>query len=236
MQDALITFYVSELIAPRSISDGTRPVIRETEHLFLDLPAFSRQLLAYLESHAHHWRSNPLNFSRSFIAGGLKPRPITRDLDWGIPVPLPYDVPANAYLSLEGRQFSTSRHWAVWLPDVLARYDPDAVRYVLAATTVYTVLRAVDSLKILLTPFLPFSSETLHRTLGYQQPLFGRPQITTYAETTRSHEALIYEATNATGRWRPGQLKPGQSLQRPVPLFHKLDERIIAEERERLGR
>ena len=37
---------------------------------------------------------------------------------------LPYDVPANEFLSLEGRQFSTSQQWALWLPDYLERYDP----------------------------------------------------------------------------------------------------------------
>ena len=46
---------------------------------------------------------------------------------------LPYDVPANEFLNLEGLQFSTSRNWAVWLPDYLDRHDPDPLRYVLAA-------------------------------------------------------------------------------------------------------
>ncbi|MEW6279478.1 MAG: methionine--tRNA ligase [Candidatus Eremiobacterota bacterium] len=44
---------------------------------------------------------------------------------------LPYDVPANEFLGLEGRQFSTSRNWAVWAPDFLDRYDPDPLRYFL---------------------------------------------------------------------------------------------------------
>lgn len=46
---------------------------------------------------------------------------------------LPFDVPANEFLTLEGRQFSTSRNWAVWLPDYLERYDPDPLRYMLSA-------------------------------------------------------------------------------------------------------
>jgi len=45
---------------------------------------------------------------------------------------LPYDVPANEFLTLGGRQLSTSRNWAVWLPDYLERYDPDALRYLLS--------------------------------------------------------------------------------------------------------
>jgi methionyl-tRNA synthetase len=47
---------------------------------------------------------------------------------------LPHNVPANEFLNYEGKQFSTSRNWAVWLPDYLDRYDPDPLRYVLAAT------------------------------------------------------------------------------------------------------
>ena len=47
---------------------------------------------------------------------------------------LPYDVPANEFLTIEGRRLSTSRNWAVWLPDYLERYDPDPVRYALAAS------------------------------------------------------------------------------------------------------
>ncbi len=46
---------------------------------------------------------------------------------------LPYDVPANEYMNLEGQKISTSRGWAIWIPELLARYDPDAIRYVIAA-------------------------------------------------------------------------------------------------------
>ena len=45
---------------------------------------------------------------------------------------LPYDVPSNEFLSLEGRKFSTSENWAVWVPDYLDRYDPDPLRYLLS--------------------------------------------------------------------------------------------------------
>jgi methionyl-tRNA synthetase len=45
---------------------------------------------------------------------------------------LPYDVPANEYLTIEGRKLSSSRNWAVWLPDYLSRYDPDPLRYLLS--------------------------------------------------------------------------------------------------------
>jgi methionyl-tRNA synthetase len=45
---------------------------------------------------------------------------------------LPYDVPANEYLTIEGRKLSSSRNWAVWLPDYLSRYQPDPLRYLLS--------------------------------------------------------------------------------------------------------
>jgi len=46
---------------------------------------------------------------------------------------LPYNVPANEFLTIEGKKLSTSRNWAVWLPDYLERYDPDPLRYALTA-------------------------------------------------------------------------------------------------------
>ena len=46
---------------------------------------------------------------------------------------LPYDVPANEYMNLEGAKLSTSRNWAIWLPDYLEKYEPDPLRYVIAA-------------------------------------------------------------------------------------------------------
>ncbi|HAV10914.1 MAG TPA: methionine--tRNA ligase [Dehalococcoidia bacterium] len=49
-------------------------------------------------------------------------------------LPLPYDVPANEFLTIEGKKLSTSRNWAVWVPDYLERYDPDPLRYLLSVT------------------------------------------------------------------------------------------------------
>ncbi|MCZ2098443.1 MAG: class I tRNA ligase family protein, partial [Anaerolineae bacterium] len=49
-------------------------------------------------------------------------------------ISLPYDVPANEFMNIEGQQFSKSRNWAIWLPDILDRYDPDAIRYYVAMT------------------------------------------------------------------------------------------------------
>jgi methionyl-tRNA synthetase len=75
-----------DLINPRSIIDGEPPVFRETKHLFLDLPAFADQLRAWIETKSS-WRPNVRNFSLSLV-DTLKPRAMTRDIDWGIPVPV----------------------------------------------------------------------------------------------------------------------------------------------------
>jgi methionyl-tRNA synthetase len=79
-----------DLVNPRSKIDGQPPVFRETEHLFLDLPAFAEELGTWIELQTH-WRPNVRNFSLGLVRD-LKPRPVTRDLDWGVRVPVPgYD-------------------------------------------------------------------------------------------------------------------------------------------------
>ncbi|MDY6907831.1 MAG: methionine--tRNA ligase [Chloroflexota bacterium] len=194
-----------ELIAPRCRICAGQPAARESEHFFLRLSAFNERLLDWVKAQKH-WRQNVSNFTTQLLTEGLKDRAITRDIDWGIPVPvagfegkriyvwfeavigylsasmewaqqhgddegwrrfwqgeargyyfigkdnipfhtiiwpamlmgsgglnLPYDVPANEFLTLEGRALSTSRNWAVWLPDYLERYQPDPLRYFLSA-------------------------------------------------------------------------------------------------------
>ncbi len=193
-----------ELKNPRCRICLTTPQFRESEQFFLKLSAFQGKLLDWLRDKSY-WRANVLNFSRRYLEEGLQDRAITRDIEWGIPVPLegyegkclyvwfeavigylsatkewaklagepekwrlfwqndakvynfigkdnilfhtiiwpamlmglgglnlPYDVPANEFLTLEGKKFSTSRNWAVWLPDYLARYDPEPLRYLFA--------------------------------------------------------------------------------------------------------
>ena len=195
-----------DLVDPRCILSGETPEFRTSEHFFLKLSAFQEPLLEWVRGQ-DHWRANVSNSTRSFLEGGLKDRAITRDLTWGVPVPvdgyddkriyvwfeavigylsaaiewsknhgygdrwhdfwkdpatksyyfigkdnipfhsiiwpailmgyghdlnLPYDVPANEFLSLENRKFSTSQNWALWVPDYLERYDPDPLRYLLS--------------------------------------------------------------------------------------------------------
>ncbi|SOD70348.1 methionyl-tRNA synthetase [Jatrophihabitans sp. GAS493] len=76
-----------ELINPRSKINGETPKFIETEQYFLDLPAFTATLSDWLGKQKH-WRPNVLKFSMNLL-DDLKPRAITRDLDWGVPVPLP---------------------------------------------------------------------------------------------------------------------------------------------------
>jgi methionyl-tRNA synthetase len=77
----------ADLINPRSKVNGETPVFVEAEHYFLDLPAFAEVLATWLKSKAGQWRPNVLNFSLNLL-DDLQPRAITRDLDWGVPVPL----------------------------------------------------------------------------------------------------------------------------------------------------
>ncbi len=422
-----------QLINPRSKIDGSRPEVRETEHFFLDLAKLAPQIGAWLDDDKEHWKPNVLTFARNQVRQGLHGRPITRDLDWGIPVPLagwegkciyvwfeavigylsasiewaanrgqpdawkdwwydpaartvyfigkdnipfhaviwpgqligtgrlyeddpskrlnlPYDVPANEFMNLEGQKISGSRNWAVWANDFLSRYDPDPLRYYLtavmpetrdvdfawddflrrnndelvatwgnlanraltfayrnfdrrvpepgaldeadqallarieaafepvgalydgckfraalgtamdlagevnryldrkapwsqiksdppaAATTLYVTLRAIDSLRVLLAPVLPFTNQQLHEMLGYSGDTLGRQRIETVREAEgKEHLALTYDGSALALRWEPSRLPPGQLLRPPRPLFKKLDESIVAAERARIG-
>jgi methionyl-tRNA synthetase len=76
-----------DLINPRSRINGETPQFVETEHFFFDLPAFTETLGTWLRSKKGRWRPNVLAFSLNLLED-LKPRAITRDLDWGVPVPL----------------------------------------------------------------------------------------------------------------------------------------------------
>jgi methionyl-tRNA synthetase len=103
-----------------------------------------------------------------------------------------------------------------------------------AATTVYVILRVIDSLKTLLTPFLPFTCQALHGYLGYEGSIIGRIDTETLEEETRSHLAIRYDDSQLEGTWVPSQLPAGQALREPQPLFRKLDESVADEEVERM--
>jgi methionyl-tRNA synthetase len=422
-----------ELINPRSRIDGQPPIFRETNHLFLDLPAFADRLREWI-GRQEHWRPNVRRFSLNLV-DDLKPRPVTRDLDWGvrIPVPgydederkrvyvwfdavigylsasiewaastgdpdawrewwqnpesrhyyfmgkdnvafhtviwpsillgydaggefgagrgnlvLPHDVVSSEYLTMEGKQFSTSRNVVIYVRDVLSRYDADSLRFFLtiagpetqdtdftwadfvrrnndelvatwgnlvnrtltnayrnfgavpepqeltsadrkllgvveqafdtvgaeleaarfragltealraareanrylndeapwaliesdrgrAGTILYVALRAVDSLKTLFTPFLPFSSQRLHELLGYEGYLSGPLEFREIDEDGEAHIVLTGDYESWFGFWGPSDLPAGRELQEPQPLFKKLDaEQVVQEELARL--
>ena len=124
-----------DLIDPRSKIDGTTPEFRETSHLFLDLPAFRDRLIEWIES-KDFWRPNVRNFSLE-LAREIKPRPITRDLDWGVRVPVPgYEEDPNkriyvwvdavvGYLSAAvewAESRATPDAWRDWWQDPEARH------------------------------------------------------------------------------------------------------------------
>jgi methionyl-tRNA synthetase len=106
---------------------------------------------------------------------------------------------------------------------------------VAAARTVYTILRVIDNLKVLLAPFLPFSSQQLHEYLGYDGQLFGDLNIVTYQESSRSHQGLVYDGSKASGKWEKSALQAGHALREPAPLFIKLEPEIVEKERAYLG-
>lgn len=198
----------TDLINPKSAISGNVPTLKETKHWFLPLDkheAFLREWI--LEGHKKDWKPNVYGQVKSWIDDGLRPRAVTRDLDWGIPVPLkdaegkvlyvwfdapigyisstkewaarvgkdwqpywkdkntklvhfigkdnivfhciifpamlkaegsfilPENVPANEFLNLEGNKLSTSKNWAVWLPEYLKDFpdQQDVLRYALTA-------------------------------------------------------------------------------------------------------
>ncbi|MFW6042154.1 MAG: methionine--tRNA ligase [Chloroflexota bacterium] len=262
---------------------------------------------------------------------------------------LPYDVPANEFMNMEGRKISGSQHWGVWMVDAMERHDPDPMRYYLTVTmpetrdsdwswegyvqrnnnelvanwgnlvhrvlnmtrryfdgvvpdpgalreqdeallqtidegfatvgelfdsckfraataevlslatkvnqyleemspwktsktdrqataqTLYTALQAINGLKILFAPVLPFTSQRLHELLGEEGQLFGEQKVRAFEEGSRSHVALTYDPEPAVGSWERLEIPVGRSLEKPKPLFKKLEESLAEEELARLG-
>src|SRR5262245_12416199 len=105
-----------------------------------------------------------------------------------------------------------------------------------AGTILYVALRAIDSLKILLAPFLPFSAERLHEMLGYDEPISAPLALQTVDDGDgREHVVITGDYATGTGRWEPSALPAGQSLREPKPLFTKLDpDAVVADELARM--
>ena len=114
-----------DLINPRSKIDGAIPEFRETTHLFLDLPRFADALRHWIQGH-DDWRPNVRNFSLRLL-DEIRTRPITRDLDWGVPIPIPgyaEDPNKRIYVWFDAviGYLSASIEWAA------STGDPDAWR------------------------------------------------------------------------------------------------------------
>jgi methionyl-tRNA synthetase len=105
-----------------------------------------------------------------------------------------------------------------------------------AATVLFVALRAIDGLKVLLTPYVPFSSQRLHEFLGYDDTIAGPLVFEEVVEAGgRTHDVLTGDYESWAGAWEPSSLPAGQALREPHPLFEKLDpEKVVAEELERM--
>ncbi|HWD01825.1 MAG TPA: methionine--tRNA ligase [Amycolatopsis sp.] len=99
----------AELINPRSRINGETPKFVETEHYFLDLPAFTKTLGDWLATKTD-WRPNVLNFTKNLI-DDMRPRPITRDLDWGVKIPL------------DGWRDQSMKRFYVWFDAVIGYFS-----------------------------------------------------------------------------------------------------------------
>jgi methionyl-tRNA synthetase len=119
--------------------------------------------------------------------------------------------------------------------DVQAPWSAVKTDKAAAAATIYTAIRAIDNLKIMLAPFLPHTCEVLHQTLGYFAPLFGEQYTETQTDSLGEHEVLRYRPAAVPTRWAPSKLEPGRRLREPRPLFKKLEPSVAEEERARLG-
>ncbi len=196
---------VTDLINPRSALTGEPVKMRETTHWYLPLDKWEPNLREWILENHKEWKTNVYGQCKSWLDAGLQPRAVSRDLNWGVPVPvegaegkvlyvwfdapigyisntkellpdswekywkdpesrivnfigkdnivfhcivfpsmlmaygdnfqLPYNVPANEFLNLEGDKISTSRNWAVWLHEYLREFPgkQDVLRYVLTA-------------------------------------------------------------------------------------------------------
>ncbi len=109
-----------ELINPRSRITGATPVARPSEHFFLKLTALESELKDWVGKQAH-WRRNVLNFTLGVLNEGLKDRAITRDISWGVPVPVEGYDSKRIYVWFDAviGYLSATREWAQ------RRGDPD---------------------------------------------------------------------------------------------------------------
>lgn len=105
----------TDLINPRSAISGAKPILKETKHWFLPLDQYEPWLREWiLEGHKADWKSNVYGQCKSWIDDGLRPRAVTRDLDWGIPVPVPGAEGKVLYVWFDAPigYISSTKEWA----------------------------------------------------------------------------------------------------------------------------
>ncbi len=124
---------------------------------------------------------------------------------------------------------STNRYLNDKAPWAQIKSDPAA-----AATTIYVALQVIDHLKVLLNPFLPFTTQQLHHFLGYDGDIFGRLTTEEVPDARGVHLVLRYDGSDLAAHWAPATLPPGQALRPPQALYKKLDDSIVEQERARL--
>jgi len=128
------TYNQTELKNPISILTGKTPELRRTRHLYIRLGAFQERLERYVESHDGDWRDHVLQQARSWLKAGLGDRSITRDLNWGIDVPLPgyegkklyvwFDAPIGYITNTQvlAARRGDADDWKRWWCDDATRY------------------------------------------------------------------------------------------------------------------
>ena len=126
----------TDLINPKSKINGETPQFIETDHYFLDLPALAQALNEWLDDRETNggWRPNVIKFSKNFLQD-IKPRAMTRDIDWGIPIPGWEDQPKRLYVWFDAvvGYLSASIEWArrVGRPEAWREWwnAPEALSY-----------------------------------------------------------------------------------------------------------
>lgn len=105
----------TDLINPKSTITGTQPTLKQTKHWFLPLDRYDSFLREWiLEGHKNDWKPNVYGQVKSWLEDGLKPRAVTRDLDWGIPVPVPGAQGKVLYVWFDAPigYISSTKEWA----------------------------------------------------------------------------------------------------------------------------
>jgi methionyl-tRNA synthetase len=118
----------TDLINPRSVLSGNPPVLKDTKHWFLQLDKYEAWLKKWiLKGHKDDWRTNVYGQCKSWLDQGLQPRAVTRDLDWGVKVPLPdaegkvlyvwFDAPIGYISATKEWAVASGQDWKIWWKD-----------------------------------------------------------------------------------------------------------------------